>query len=102
MGDKISSRKSAAASDVQAVPGTLDPVQDVSEILAFGNEFGWPVAIKAAYGGGGRLHIGISSADSAANQFHAFAASRPAAGTRRATTPSRASPPCSRTTAGSG
>ena len=54
MGDKISSRKSAAASDVASVPGTLDPIQDASEVVAFGNEFGWPVAIKAAYGGGGR------------------------------------------------
>jgi acetyl/propionyl-CoA carboxylase alpha subunit len=53
MGDKISSRKAAAASDVEAVPGTLDPVQDVSEIVDFGNTHGWPVAIKAAYGGGG-------------------------------------------------
>jgi len=69
MGDKISSRKSAAASDVQAVPGTLDPVQDVSEILAFGNEFGWPVAIKAAYGGGGK---GLKVAFSAEEAESAF------------------------------
>ncbi len=54
MGDKISSRKAAAASDVASVPGTLDPIQSTSEIVAFGEEFGWPVAIKAAYGGGGK------------------------------------------------
>ena len=54
MGDKISSRKAAAAADVSSVPGTLDPIQDASEVVAFGNEFGWPVAIKAAYGGGGK------------------------------------------------
>jgi len=67
MGDKISSRKSAAASDVQAVPGTLDPVQDVSEILAFGKEFGWPVAIKAAYGGGGKgLKVAFSAEEAGA------------------------------------
>ncbi len=67
MGDKISSRKSAAASDVQAVPGTLDPVQDVSEILAFGKEFGWPVAIKAAYGGGGKgLKVAFSAEEAEA------------------------------------
>jgi acetyl-CoA/propionyl-CoA carboxylase biotin carboxyl carrier protein len=54
MGDKISSRKAAAASSVASVPGTLEPIGDVSEIVAFGEEFGWPVAIKAAYGGGGK------------------------------------------------
>jgi acetyl-CoA/propionyl-CoA carboxylase biotin carboxyl carrier protein len=54
MGDKISSRKAAAAADVLAVPGTVDPIQDVAEVLRFGEEFGWPVAIKAAYGGGGK------------------------------------------------
>ena len=54
MGDKISSRKAAAAADVVSVPGTLEPIGDASEIVAFGNEFGWPVAIKAAYGGGGK------------------------------------------------
>jgi acetyl-CoA/propionyl-CoA carboxylase biotin carboxyl carrier protein len=54
MGDKISSRKAAAASDVASVPGTLEPIQSVDEIVAFGEEHGWPVAIKAAYGGGGK------------------------------------------------
>jgi len=54
MGDKISSRKAAAASDVASVPGTLEPIQSTDEIVAFGEEFGWPVAIKAAYGGGGK------------------------------------------------
>jgi len=54
MGDKISSRKAAAASDVASVPGTLEPIQSTDEIVAFGEQFGWPVAIKAAYGGGGK------------------------------------------------
>ncbi|MFO1537364.1 MAG: biotin carboxylase N-terminal domain-containing protein, partial [Actinomycetota bacterium] len=54
MGDKISSRKAAAASGVASVPGTLEPIGSVDEIVAFGEEFGWPVAIKAAYGGGGK------------------------------------------------
>ncbi|MFM8304603.1 MAG: acetyl/propionyl/methylcrotonyl-CoA carboxylase subunit alpha, partial [Actinomycetota bacterium] len=54
MGDKISSRKAAAAADVASVPGTLEPIASIDEIVAFGEEFGWPVAIKAAYGGGGK------------------------------------------------
>jgi acetyl-CoA/propionyl-CoA carboxylase biotin carboxyl carrier protein len=67
MGDKISSRKAAAAAGVEAVPGTLDPVVDAGEIIAFGDEFGWPVAIKAAYGGGGKgLKVAASANDAAA------------------------------------
>ena len=69
MGDKISSRKAAAAADVESVPGTLDPIQDAAEVVAFGNEFGWPVAIKAAYGGGGRGLKIAHSADEAAAAF---------------------------------
>ena len=69
MGDKISSRKAAAAADVVSVPGTLEPIQDASEVEAFGNDVGWPVAIKAAYGGGGR---GLKIAHSAADAVEAF------------------------------
>jgi acetyl-CoA/propionyl-CoA carboxylase biotin carboxyl carrier protein len=69
MGDKISSRKAAAASDVESVPGTLDPIQDASEVVAFGNEHGWPIAIKAAYGGGGRGLKIAHGPDDAAEAF---------------------------------
>ncbi len=54
MGDKISSRLAAARSNVESVPGTTTPLTDASEIVAFGREHGYPIAIKAAYGGGGR------------------------------------------------
>jgi len=54
MGDKISSRKAAANAGVESVPGTLEPITGVGDVLAFGEEHGWPVAIKAAYGGGGK------------------------------------------------
>ena len=43
-----------SARDVESVPGTTTPITDASEIVAFGEEFGYPIAIKAAYGGGGR------------------------------------------------
>lgn len=54
MGDKISSRIAAAAAGVNGVPGRNDTLDHADQVIAFGTEFGWPVAIKAAYGGGGR------------------------------------------------
>jgi acetyl-CoA/propionyl-CoA carboxylase biotin carboxyl carrier protein len=54
MGDKISSRLAAEKAGVSGVPGRSEVLGSPDEVTAFGNEFGWPVAIKAAYGGGGR------------------------------------------------
>ena len=54
MGDKISSRIAAERAGVAGVPGRSETLATSEEVVAFGNEFGWPVAIKAAYGGGGR------------------------------------------------
>lgn len=54
MGDKISSRKAAEAANVVCVPGTLSPIESVDEIVAFGELHGYPIAIKAAHGGGGK------------------------------------------------
>jgi acetyl-CoA/propionyl-CoA carboxylase biotin carboxyl carrier protein len=54
MGDKISARLAAERVGVFGVPGTTELITDPAQIVAFGDEFGYPVAIKAAYGGGGR------------------------------------------------
>jgi acetyl-CoA/propionyl-CoA/long-chain acyl-CoA carboxylase, biotin carboxylase, biotin carboxyl carrier protein len=54
MGDKISSRREAESAGVAGVPGRTEPVTDPLEVLEFGRSVGWPVAIKAAFGGGGR------------------------------------------------
>ncbi|MEL7208512.1 MAG: acetyl-CoA carboxylase biotin carboxylase subunit, partial [Actinomycetota bacterium] len=54
MGDKISARQAATDADVAGVPGTSDPLESVEDVRAFAEEHGYPVAIKAAYGGGGR------------------------------------------------
>lgn len=67
MGDKISSRIAATAAGVAGVPGTTEVLQDADEIVAFGQQHGWPVAIKAAYGGGGRGMRVVNSAAEAAD-----------------------------------
>jgi acetyl-CoA/propionyl-CoA carboxylase biotin carboxyl carrier protein len=54
MGDKISSRHAAEKAGVSGVPGRSEVLTSPDEVIAFGNEAGWPVAIKAAFGGGGR------------------------------------------------
>lgn len=54
LGDKVSARHIAQRAGAPLVPGTSDPVADASEIHAFAAEHGLPVAIKAAFGGGGR------------------------------------------------
>jgi len=54
MGDKISARKAAEKVGVDGVPGTTEFIENSSEVAEFGKEYGYPIAIKAAYGGGGR------------------------------------------------
>src|SRR6056297_261682 len=54
MGDKLSARAVANAAGVPVVPGTLEPTDDPAVAVAFGDEYGYPVAVKAMFGGGGR------------------------------------------------
>ncbi|MCW2679164.1 MAG: accC [Frankiales bacterium] len=54
LGDKTTARHIALKIGAPLVPGTADPVAGVEEVLAFVEEHGLPVAIKAAFGGGGR------------------------------------------------
>jgi acetyl-CoA/propionyl-CoA carboxylase biotin carboxyl carrier protein len=54
LGDKVQARHIAEKVGAPQVPGTADPVQSAEEILEFVDKFGLPVAIKAAFGGGGR------------------------------------------------
>ncbi len=54
LGDKVAARHIATQAGAPLVPGTKDPVGGADEVLAFAREHGLPVAIKAAFGGGGR------------------------------------------------
>lgn len=54
LGDKVSARKVALAAKVPVVPGTPGAVDKFEDVKAFTDEFGFPIIIKAAYGGGGR------------------------------------------------
>lgn len=73
MGDKVEARRIAIGADVQPVPGTADPVAAVEDAIAWAAEHGYPVAVKAAGGGGGR---GFRVARSAAEMPSAFEGSR--------------------------
>src|ERR1700744_5344960 len=73
MGDKISSRLAAEKAGVEGVPGRSEPLTSPDEVVAFGKEHGWPVAIKAAYGGGGRGMKVVASADEAAEAMESAA-----------------------------
>ncbi len=53
-GDKVKARSQAIAAEIPVIPGTDGPVADLAEVEAFANDYGFPVMIKAALGGGGR------------------------------------------------
>jgi acetyl-CoA/propionyl-CoA carboxylase biotin carboxyl carrier protein len=73
MGDKVSSRKAALRGGAPIVPGTTEFANGPGEIKAFGEEHGWPIAIKAAFGGGGR---GMKVVQSAAAVDEAMASAQ--------------------------
>ncbi|MFZ0014934.1 MAG: acetyl-CoA carboxylase biotin carboxylase subunit [Acidimicrobiia bacterium] len=69
MGDKITSRRTAESHGVPTVPGITDPVTTVEEVVELGERFGYPVAIKAAHGGGGKGLRVVHSADEVSDAF---------------------------------
>jgi len=73
MGDKIESKKAAAAAKVSTVPGHLGVIADDVEAVKIANEIGYPVMIKASAGGGGK---GMRIAHSASEVAEGFARSK--------------------------
>lgn len=71
MGDKIESKKFAAAAKVSTVPGNLDVIKDAEEAVRIADEIGYPVMIKASAGGGGKGMRIAHSADDVAEGFRA-------------------------------
>jgi acetyl-CoA/propionyl-CoA carboxylase biotin carboxyl carrier protein len=65
MGSKVAARELMQGAGVPIVPGTTDPVESAEEVVRLGDEYGWPVAIKASAGGGGKGLKVVASADEA-------------------------------------
>ncbi|KAL2123085.1 hypothetical protein VTJ04DRAFT_3540 [Mycothermus thermophilus] len=69
LGDKVSARKIAIAAGVPVVPGTDGPVETFEEVKKFTDQYGFPIIIKAAYGGGGRGMRVVREADGLKEAF---------------------------------
>jgi len=71
LGEKTKARRTMRDADVPIVPGTTDPVTEAEQVLEFGEENGYPIAIKAEGGGGGRGMKVVRDADEATDQLQA-------------------------------
>jgi acetyl-CoA/propionyl-CoA carboxylase, biotin carboxylase, biotin carboxyl carrier protein len=73
MGSKVAARQAMKRAGVPIVPGTTEPVESVEDLVRVGQELGWPLAVKASAGGGGK---GLKVARDAEEAGRAFAAAR--------------------------
>jgi acetyl-CoA/propionyl-CoA carboxylase, biotin carboxylase, biotin carboxyl carrier protein len=69
MGSKTEARKAMREAGVPIIPGTTEPVTTVAEVIALGDEIGYPLIIKAAAGGGGKGMEVVRAADEAERAF---------------------------------
>jgi acetyl-CoA/propionyl-CoA carboxylase, biotin carboxylase, biotin carboxyl carrier protein len=69
MGSKVRARELMREAGVPIIPGTTEAVQSVQQVRKIGNEIGWPVAIKASAGGGGKGLKVVASAEEAERAF---------------------------------
>jgi acetyl-CoA/propionyl-CoA carboxylase, biotin carboxylase, biotin carboxyl carrier protein len=69
MGSKVAARERMRAAGVPIIPGTTEPVESAEEVLRLGDEIGWPIAIKASAGGGGKGLKVVRSPEEAERAF---------------------------------
>jgi acetyl-CoA/propionyl-CoA carboxylase, biotin carboxylase, biotin carboxyl carrier protein len=69
MGSKVAARQRMQAAGVPIIPGTTEPVASAEEVLRLGDELGWPIAIKASAGGGGKGLKVVRSAEEVERAF---------------------------------
>src|SRR5262245_37892569 len=69
MGSKVAARERMRVAGVPIVPGTTEPVTTAAEVRSLADEIGWPVAIKASAGGGGKGLKVVRSADEVERAF---------------------------------
>ena len=69
MGSKVAARERMQAAGVPIIPGTTEPVSTAGEVRALGDELGWPIAIKASAGGGGKGLKVVDSPDEVERAF---------------------------------
>src|SRR5439155_16614309 len=69
MGSKTTARETMRAAGVPIIPGTTEPVTSADEVRRLGDELGWPIAIKASAGGGGKGLKVVRSSEEAESAF---------------------------------
>jgi acetyl-CoA/propionyl-CoA carboxylase biotin carboxyl carrier protein len=69
MGSKVAARRTMSAAGVPIIPGTTEPAESAEEVRRLGEELGWPIAIKASAGGGGKGLKVVSSPDEVERAF---------------------------------
>jgi acetyl-CoA/propionyl-CoA carboxylase biotin carboxyl carrier protein len=69
MGSKVAARQTMSAAGVPIIPGTTEPVETPDEARRLGEQFGWPIAIKASAGGGGKGLRVVTSPDEVERAF---------------------------------
>jgi acetyl-CoA/propionyl-CoA carboxylase biotin carboxyl carrier protein len=69
MGSKVAARQTMSAAGVPIIPGTTEPAESADDVRRLGDELGWPIAIKASAGGGGKGLKVVASPDEVERAF---------------------------------